>query len=409
MGANVIILSALCLVFLAVSALISASETALFSIPRERIDSFREHASRPRRLIYSLLADGQRTLHLILLCNTFVNITLTGLIDSLMAAVTGKSAALLSFAAATVSIILFGEILPKNGALRKNEAIATMVSPVLYNAKILASPLLSLMQTQSRFFLRRFKRYLKSPSPFITIDELKSAVRSSYERGVISKSEQGIVTGLLERGAQPAKRFMTHRSQITFLPHYTTAADALSELVRRGRTCALITRGARGHQVTGVVRLPELLSAPPKERCRQLAAPPQWIPETLEAGDLISFMFAEKLGEVCVLDEFGGLSGVFSLSEGLGRVMNFKRERPGGGGGAEVFSGLSEIDGMAGWLPESLLSEHPDVRTLNGLLTRHLGRIPKTGERFDIGGRNFYIMYSGPSRIESVLIEKQTF
>ena len=405
MDANFIMLSALGLLCLLLSAFFSASETALFSIPRERIDTFRKHASRSQRLIYALLTDGQRTLLLLLLCNLFVNITLAGIINSLTTAILGKSAVLWSFVAATAAIITFGEVLPKNIALRWNEPIAAVAAPILHSFKTLASPLLNLVQRVNQLFLARFKLHLRGPSPFITIDELKSALSRSLEQGVISKAEQGVITNLLDKGAQPVRRFMTHRSQMLFLPHYTTAGDAAAQLARRGQTCALITRGQRGQQVSGVVLLPDLLRAAPAERCRVIARSPQWAPETLEAADLVSFMFAEDQSVVCVLDEFGGLSGVFTLSDNLNRVMNLRRERAGGSdGNARIFKGLQELDGMAEWLPQSLAEAGQNVRTLNGALTRHLGRIPKTGERFEIDGWNIYIMSSDPNRIESVLI-----
>lgn len=347
---------------------------------------------------------------LLLLCNLFVNITLTGLINSLVTAILGRSATHWSFLAATVTIITFGEVLPKSCALRWNESIASAAAPVLNTLKVLTSPLLDMIQRINRFFLERFKVHLRRPSPFITLDELKSAVRSSFERGVISKSEQRVISTLLDRGALPAERFMIHRSQAVFLPHYTSAADALKELVAAEQTCALVTSGTRGRQVTGIVSLSDLLCAPPSTRCRQLALPPHWTPGTLEAADLISFMFAEKLSVVCLLDEFGGMSGIFSLSETLNKVMNFQQERSmGSAGGAKTFPGLQELDGMSGWLPESLVSEIRDARTLNGLLTRRLGRIPKTGEFFDIEGYIFYIIHSGPARIESVSIRKGDF
>ena len=408
MDANLILHSALGLFFLLLSAFFSASETALFSIPRERIDAFRKHASRSRRLIYALLTDGQRTLLLLLLCNLFVNITLAGLINSIMTALLGRSAALWSFLAATATIITFGEVLPKNAALLRNETVAAAAAPVLHIMKALASPLLNLVQRVNHLFLARFKVHLRRPSPFITIDELRSALRSSVERGVITRGEQGVITNLLDKGAQPVKRFMTHRSQVLFLPHYTTAGDAAAELAERGQTCALITRGQRGQQVLGVALLPDLLRAAPAARCRTIARSPQWAPETLEAADLISFMFAEGHSVVCVLDEFGGLSGVFTLSDSLDRVMNLRRERAGGdGGNVRTFLGLQELDGMADWLPPSLAPAAQNARTLNGAITRYLGRIPKTGERFDIDGWNFYIMHSGQNRIESVLIGKK--
>jgi len=394
---------------MAVSAFISASETALFSIPRERIGTFEKHEMRSRRLIYSLLADGQRTLMMILLANIFVNLTLAGLINSLMASLLGRDAAFIGFLAATVAIIAFGEVLPKNGALRRNETIAAFASPVWHYLKIFSSPLLDFFQRINTFFIERLKVHLKRPSPFITVDELKSAVHNSLKQGVISKWEQSVITGLLDRGAQPVKRYMLHRSQALLLPQECTVLEAVSSLTRSGQTCALLTRGGGDGRIVGLVRLPRLLAASPKSRCRKFAVSPEWVPETLEVADLISFMFVQKLSIVCVLDEFGSFSGLFSLSEGLKRVMQFRTERPAqesAGLSTKVFSGLQEIEGMAEWLPEALTNEYSDVRTLNGLLTRHLGRIPKTGERFTVDGWNFYIINSGLTKIESVLIRK---
>jgi CBS domain containing-hemolysin-like protein len=155
----------------------------------------------------------------------------------------------------------------------------------------------------------------------------------------------------------------------------------------------------------GIAALHDLLKAAPNDRCRHLAAAPQWAPETMAAADLISFMFAEKLNIVCVVDEFGGLSGALSLLDGLSKIMSATPKRPyRSAGNVRVFTGQQEVDTITEWLPECLTARVKDARTLNGLLTRNLGRIPKTGERFDFGGVNFYIMYSGPTRIESVLV-----
>jgi CBS domain containing-hemolysin-like protein len=408
MSADIPILSALCLLFLMMSAFFSASETAIFSSPRERIERFRAHESRQKRLIYELLIDGRRTLLFILLGNLFVNITLAGVVNSLVTAFLGKSVALWSFVVATASIIIFGEVLPKNAALRRNEGIAAFASPILFYLIKLLSPLLDVAMKINHFCLTRFTPRFMESAPFITISELKSAVRGSFEQGVISKSEQGVITNLLDKGAQPVKRIMTHRSGIPLLPHYATAAEALSELYGRKRSFALITRGPRNPEVTGIVTLHDLLKAAPNDRCRQLVAAPHWAPETIAAADLISFMSAEKLSIVCVVDEFGGLSGALSLLDGMSKIMSAVPKRPfRSPGNARVFTGLQEVDAITEWLPECLTAQAKDARTLNGLLTRYLGRIPKTGERFDIGDENFYIMYSAPNRIESVLIVRE--
>lgn len=407
MNANIAILSALCLLFLLLSAFFSASETAIFSIPRERIECFKTHKLRSMRLIHALLMDGQRTLLLILLANLFVNISLAGVVNTLMTAAWGSGATLWSFAAATTLIIVFGEVLPKNAALRKNESIAAFASPILFYMMKPLSPILNAALKINSFFVARVIPRFRKDSPFITINELKSAVHDSFTQGIISNTEEGIITNLLDKGALPVKRVMTHRTRIALLPHYTTAEEALSELSARQQPFALITRNPRNQEVIGIVTLPDLLKAAPKERCRQLAAAPQWVPETIATADLISFMLAEKIGVVCIVDESGGLSGALSLQDGLEKVMSERPENARQGhGNTRLFSGLRELYTIKDWLPDCLTAQAKDARTLNGLLTRHLGRIPKTGERFDIGDEIFYIMYSGPTKIESVLIRK---
>jgi len=408
MSADILIFSVLCFLFLLMSAFFSASETAIFSIPREHIENFKTHELRSKRLIYELLMDGRRTLLFILLANLFVNITLAGVVNSLMTAVLGKNATFWSFIIATAAIIIFGEVLPKNIALRKNEGLAAIASPILFYVMKLLSPLLNIALKINDFFLKSFTPRSLENAPFITISELKSAVQGSFEQGVISKSEQGVITNLLDKGALPVKRIMTHRSGIPLLHHYTTAAEALSELSKRRRTFAFITRGPHTTEVTGIVVLHDLLKAAPNDRCRQLATEPRWAPETIAAADLISFMFAEKLDIVCVVDEFGGLSGALTLMDGLSKIMSATPKRLSrSAGNVRVFTGLQEIENITEWLPECLTAEIKDARTLNGLLSRHLGRIPKTGERFDIGGTAFYIMYSGLTRIESVLVVRK--
>ncbi len=411
MTATIFALAFFTLLFLSLSAFFSASEMALFSIPRERINFFKGHKSRSLKQVYSLLEDGQRTLLLILLGNMFANITLAGLISSLLESLLNRQATGLSLLAATGIIIVFGEILPKNVALRHNEKIAALIAPLFHYLMIISAPLLKVIRKVNQVFLVRVRVHMARPSPFITVDELMSAVQSSVSEGVISRREQHVIINLLDKGAQPVKRFMLHRSQVVFLPKNTPVRKALVEMGRAGRSFLLLTQSARNQQICGIVRLPELLSSSPQIPIRQLCSDAEWVPETLEVADLISYMYENDLNEVCVLDEFGGYAGVFSLAEGLRRVMQLPKhvenaEPESTAGRTRVFSGLEEIEAMEDWITPELESYTEEVRTLNGILTRYLGRIPKTGEQFAIGGFNFYIIKSGLTRIESVLIKR---
>ena len=397
-------------VFLAFSAFFSASETALFSIPRERILFFQSNRQKTYQWVFLLLEDGQRTLLLILLGNIFVNITLAGLIHSLLTNTLPHQSPIITLVVATLIIVIFGEMLPKNIAIKNNEFIALLISPFLYHLKLLLSPVLKFIQKINQFFLVRIKERLHRPSPFITAEELKTGVIQSARDGAISSDEQDIILGILNQGSQPVRKMMVHRSGLLILPENLNVKTALMNLHDSGRFCAIVRESNDSGQIMGTVRLDSLLKADPGEEIASMVKPPVWVPETMEMADLISFLFNEGTEEACVLDEFGAFSGVFFLSNGLSQIITHAFSRsitPRAEGKTMVFPGIQDIQTLNAWLPPSLLSFNCEARTLNGLLTKYLGRIPVTGERFAIDEWNFYIILSSPTKIESILIRKR--
>ena len=398
------------IVFLIFSAFFSASETALFSIPRERILFFQGDKRRSHQWVYLLLLDGQRTLLLILLGNIFVNITLAGLVHSVVSRLLPDESPLLTLVTATAIIVLFGEMLPKNIALKNNESVALGIAPFLFHLKIIVMPILRVIQRVNLFFLVRFKERLRRPSPFITVEELKTGVIESARNGAVSSEEKDILLEILREGAQPVRKLMTHRSRVVVISEETTVAEGIRKLYEAKQGYAIVRSKNDSRQITGSVKLNNLLKAQGGS-VAQYVISPVWVPETMEVADLISYLFNEGYSEVCVLDEFGAFSGVFSLSSGLNRILANafplpEKENPTEERLSMVFAGLQDLETMDQWLPSSLKTYGKEVRTLNGLITNYLGKIPKAGDRFAIDGWIFYIITASPTKIESVLIRK---
>ena len=98
-------------VLLGVSAFFSASETALFSLPR------REAASRS---VKAVLADQRALLITVLLGNMFVNVLYSSLAALAAISVSEAHGAMgfaLTSAGALLGLIILGEVLPKNFAI----------------------------------------------------------------------------------------------------------------------------------------------------------------------------------------------------------------------------------------------------------------------------------------------------
>ncbi len=397
-------------VFILLSAFFSASETALFSIRPERMIFFRNHSSRSYRLVDSLLCDAHKTLLLILLGNIFVNITLTGLIFSYMQILFPRDATLLSLVIATVVIVLFGEILPKNIALRFNEQVSVLVAPLFFKLGELITPLLDFIHTINQIFLRQVKERMRKPSPFVTIEELEYGIDLSVQKGGVSEDEQKLIKGILEEGAEPVRKYMTHRSMVTVLEPQKPVGQAVRELLELSHTYALVSDPYERQRLRGFVHLSDLVKKTAATTVVNHCSEIIWVHDTIAIAELLSFMLDKNVSEVCVLDEFGGFSGVYSITAGLKKMLALslpgQKKVVGKQNRAMHFDGLQEMELFEDWLPQSLKVYQDNYRTLNGLLCRYLGRIPQTGEFFEIDGWGFYISEASPTRIKSVFVKK---
>lgn len=404
------ILFLLIVIFLLLSSFFSSSETALFSIPRERLSFYQQSNKKSYQWVYKLLRDGQRTLLCILLGNLVVNVTVVGFVYKLMLFFVSKNTTLASLFVATGIILLFGEILPKSIAIRNSEAIARFNAPILYHLKLALHPILLLLQKLNIFFLARFSRHLRKPSPYITLDEFKSSIAESTQRGALSESEWQIVQRVLDAADMPVLKVMTHRSQLQFVSATDTLSEAILKMCKEGQTFCCIKSRACSDEIDGLVYLSDALKCNGDMNVDSIMKPVIWVADSSEIADLIGVMFRKEYTEVCIHNEFGSFVGVFSLNEGLNTVLKLTSSELTSvdqGVVSKEFNGMVELETIKDWIPPSLSNQAKSSRTLNGLISTYLGRIPKTGERFAIDGWNFYIIKSKLNSIESVLIRKE--
>lgn len=399
--------------FLFFSAFFSASETALFSIPRERIVFFKRHRRLGYRWVYRLLGNGQQTLLMILFGNLFVNITLTGLIDAWMRRSGNGHSVFFTMGIATGVIVLFGEMLPKNIALKNNERVALLCAPVLSSLIWCCRPLLHVIRSVNVYFLAHLSLRLRRPSPYVTVDEFKSGIIASGDRGAISSEEQDMIMSLLERGTMSVRNFMLHRSVLPMLADTATAGEALEKVRDAREPFVVVYHRENTAQVAGIVPVAVLLSSAPEVGLEQLVHPCRWVNDTMEIAEVIGLLLEKRATIAGVTDEYGSFEGVVKWSRSLLRVLSplLQQSESVSPAGihllSKVFAGDIETEIVANWLPPSLCSKDTRVRTLNGLLTNYLGYIPHTGDKFAIDGWNFYIIKADPVKIKSVLIRKK--
>ena len=401
------------ILFLSCSAFFSSSETALFSIPRERHNFYRNNQKKSFKLVYQLLTNGQQTLLLILLCNLFVNTAVVGLIHTLTTVFLPHNSGWPTLVIATVVIVTFGEILPKNIALQHNEKIAVLISKPLYYLMMASRPVLMLLQKINTWFLLKFSTFLRKPSPFVTLEELLSGVNECSRDGTISLEEAHVLKRVLQYGEEPVSRFMIHRSQCLFVEKSETIPRVIDKLQRKNTYVACVMANVGENSIIGLVYLSDLLMADGSGDLGKIIDKPFWIPDTMETADLIGVLIRNQRVHASCMDEFGGFSGLFSLNYGLDRLFHFRDFSPTQSFPSKenrvktTLKGDEDLERIADWIPPSMKKHITKVRTLNGLITRYLGKIPEKDFVFAVDGWTFYILDVKPNYIETVSIEKR--
>ena len=180
------------ILLLGCSALMSGSETALFSLSNHQLYEFSRSPNRLRRSVAELMKQPRSVLLTILLGNTTINV----LIFSISFVISGhlgerSSVWATLWGVVTVAlVIIVGEVLAKTFAISSAVRLAPLVAPII--------------RTLQTFFIFRVKYWISSLSrPSIgcwvgqaevaeeklTVEELQSLIETSERRGVIGMTE----------------------------------------------------------------------------------------------------------------------------------------------------------------------------------------------------------------------------
>ena len=190
----------LCLGFFA------GSETALFGAPRARLQARAKERNRRALVALSLLEKPRNLLASILLGSTFINIGLGVLVVSLghgLAEKMGVPENRLTLVvlgldlAATLVILVFGEVTPKLFSARDPERLALMAAPFLAIFTVVVRPLVVVFLALSETLLRGFGVSLAN-SPSVTKEEIQTLVSVGENTGVLEPEEADMVEGFFD-------------------------------------------------------------------------------------------------------------------------------------------------------------------------------------------------------------------
>ncbi|MDD3119317.1 MAG: CNNM domain-containing protein, partial [Victivallales bacterium] len=228
-----LILGALLPLLVLFSAFFSGSETALFSLSRARLLSWRQATDKPRRAVIDLMSSYHYTLIVLILGNMFVNVGISMVEDELIRslAVNRILSELISVFLAVFLLLIFGEITPKAIALTHTEAVALRVARPVWLLRRLLMPFV-------RFINACFSRILdwlgRCRSEPLSPEEYTAFLSASCCGEAFSPAERELLESALRINVKKVIDVMTGRIDILTINREDDAA-AVAAAARRHR------------------------------------------------------------------------------------------------------------------------------------------------------------------------------
>ncbi len=310
------------LLLLCISAIISASEVAFFSLDPQAQDELSNSDSRKDRKILNMLENPQRLLATILISNNFVNVSLIIFLSFFTNSVINfESSPFLGFIFQTIIItfliLLFGEITPKIYATQFAKATTQKTVSILYFLEKLLGPFVSLLVNSTSIVNTRLSKINRNN---ISMNELSQALELTSN----SKDEDTeMLEGIIKFGNIQVVDIMTSRIDMVDVDIKIPYNQLLDNIIKHGYSRIPVYSGTRDN-IKGILYAKDLLAHLDKSanfRWQSLVRPAYYVPETKKIDDLLSEFQKNKVHLAIVVDEYGGTSGMVTLEDILEEIV----------------------------------------------------------------------------------------
>ena len=410
----------LLVLFLALSAFFSSSETAFFALQRIRVAQLRETGVPRSDRLARLKDNPERFLSTVLLGNNAVNLALASIVTALAFDLIGGSRGLgvvIATVVTTVGIVIIGEAVPKTIAARYPEQLLFLFLRPLEVAQWVLFPLAAVLQKVSAGITRPFSKP-SGAAPSISEEELRTLVRLGTTEGEVEQTEAEFIHRAFGFGDLQAREIMTPRPEIVFLSKDATFADFLQVYAEESHTRFPVYESAPDN-VVGTLSSKDVLRAYSERALTEddpiapLVREPYFYPETKHIDDLFVEMRAQGAQMVMLIDEFGVIAGLLTVKQIVGEVVGkiVDADEDSEQEVETIDERTFQVD--AGMRVDEAnerlhlgLPDEEGYETLAGFVLATLGRIPRDGEQVRAGGLRLTVSEMDGVKIEKILVTR---
>ncbi|MGI6207980.1 MAG: hemolysin family protein [Anaerolineae bacterium] len=417
------------LVLMIVNGIFAASEIAVVSVRRARMQQLAEEGDSRADVVLELAANPNHFLSTIQVGITLIGIlagayggaTIAPLLAALLADVpliapyASSLALVVAVVATTFLSLVVGELVPKRVALQYTERIALTIARPMRTLSRLVAPVVRLLSGSTEVLTRLFgiRGYTEPP---VTEEEIRVMVEQGAIAGIIEEVERDMVERVFRLGEQSVEAIMRPRTEVIWL-NIEDSSQEVRRIVEESSYSRFPVARDSLDNILGIVQVKDLLLqclAGEELDLQKALKEPLFIPENMQVFQVLELFKEAGLPIALVVDEYGIFQGLVTLDdilEGLvGEIpeldeleepMAVQRED-----GSWLLDGLLPVDDFKDLFGITELPEEEDFQTLGGFVVAQLGRIPSASDHFDWNKLHVEVVDMDGNRVDKVLVKK---
>ncbi|MFK4895712.1 hemolysin family protein [Lactococcus petauri] len=395
-----IILQILLLVFLtALNAFFSASEMALVSLSRSRVEQKASEGDEQYQYLLSVIDNPTHFLSTVQVGITFLNIVAGASLADTLAAQLAPLFGDTSFAQTLSKIIIlviltfftivFGELFPKRIAQAlKEKAALKMVRPLMAIGVVL-KPFIWLLTITINGLARIFPIKFDSSDDDMTRDEIEYLVHT--DETALDDSEREMITGVFSLDELVAREIMVPRTDAFMIDINDDPRENIEKMLSESYSRVPVYDDDKDN-ILGIIHTKRILARGFADGFdnidfREMLQEPLFVPETVFVDDLMLQMRNTQNQMAILLNEYGGVEGIVTLEDLIEEIVGeiedetdiAEAEVHKIGENMYVVQGKMTINDFNDEFGTHLVNK--DVDTMAGFFLSETGQIPEKGQQ----------------------------
>ena len=409
------------LICVAFSAFFSGSEMALSSCNRIRVEHLKDEGNKKAGTTFKILERFDDALSAILVGNNLVNIASSS-IGSLMAIqLLGEKNAWIVTAILTITIIIFGETIPKITAQKNATRLALAVAVPARALTWLFKPITILTGAAVKALTANLKgeETDEEEEADEAVEELHTIVETAEDEHVFDEDESELISAAIDFSDTAASEIMTARVDLIAIDIEDDREEILKGIEESPYSRLPVFEDSRDN-ILGILSVNRFLKAyadDPDVDIKELLMPAAYVYKTMKLPAVLETLKENQQHLAIVTDEYGGTLGVVSMEDVLEQLVGeiWDETDVVEDEVTERSEGVYELDGdmpVSDFIEMMELDEDDfdfDSETVGGWCIESLDGFPKAGEHFEYEDLEVTVLEADERRVRRVLVvQKET-